>query len=206
MNIREDIKMSSYYGGKPGKSFIIVETFDSIASMTEKFKLGPVYTDVAFDEYVIINTQHKHNPENGQIFRRGYDYNSDRKIMNYQLVQDDKKQNQKYEAVAIFAHGAIYVGTIAGPAGRAPQLNLTTYNNIAFNEIAEDGQPKIVSLADLNLALYPDDQTILMKLNQEFPKGEGLYEENSLRPFYAVKIDINENRGDNHIEEYHYYC
>lgn len=198
--------MSSYYGGKPGKSFIIVETFDSIASMTAKFALGPAYTDVAFDEYVIINTQHKHNPENGQIFRRGYDYNSDRKIMNYQLVQDDKKQNQKYEAVAISAFGAIYVGTIAGPAGRAPQLNLTTYENIAFNEITEDGQPKIVSLADLKLALYPDDQTILMKLNQEFPQGKDLYEEDSLRPFYAVKIDINENRGDNHIVEYHYYC
>ena len=48
--------MSNFYGGKDGRSFIIVKEFQSIHEMVEKFKLGPVYTEVNFDEYVLINT------------------------------------------------------------------------------------------------------------------------------------------------------
>ena len=70
--------MSNFYGGKEGRSFVITKEFQSIAEMTEAFKQGPLYTEVNFDEYVLINTVNKNSPENGQLFRRGYDYNSDR--------------------------------------------------------------------------------------------------------------------------------
>jgi len=42
--------------------------------MVDSFKQGYAYEDVNFEEYVIINTKNKDNPDNGKIFRRGSDY------------------------------------------------------------------------------------------------------------------------------------
>lgn len=66
--------MSSFYGGRPGASFIITTTFSSVNEMIENFKLGPNYNTVYYDEYVLINTQNKTDPTNGNVYRRGYDY------------------------------------------------------------------------------------------------------------------------------------
>lgn len=93
--------MYSFYGGRPGNSFIIVKTFPSKDVMIENFKKGPLYQDVHYDEYVLINTQNKMDETNGQIYRRGYNYNSEE-------------------------GGAEYIGTIVGPQGNAPHLVLTT--------------------------------------------------------------------------------
>ena len=60
------------------RPFIIKKKFDSVAQMVEKFSLGLSYLDVNFEEYVLIETKHKNNPENGMIFRRGYDVNSEK--------------------------------------------------------------------------------------------------------------------------------
>ena len=69
----------SFYGGKQGRSYQIVQHFDSIYDMFTNFSQGNTYTDVAFDEYVIIDTilnrNQKNNPENGIIYRRGYNFN-----------------------------------------------------------------------------------------------------------------------------------
>lgn len=189
--------MGSYYGGKPGNSFVIVKTFPSIAAMTEVFKLGPNYVDVNFDEYVLINTEYKNNPENGQIFRRGYDYNSTtRTITSYTFGREDSKQI--YANKEILAAGAEYVGTIVGPAGRASKLNLTGFTDETFDDVKELSLPN-----DLGLALYPDDATIVNKLNE-------LDNDNKLpdlgdKTFYTVKIDVNENMGEGHIVEWHFY-
>ena len=95
----------SFYGGKQGYSFILSKSFLSIESMIEKFKLGPAYTDVKYGEYVIINTVDKNDITNGQIFQRGYEYlNSN--------------------------GGAIYIGTIVGPAGPAPMSEIKTYEAV----------------------------------------------------------------------------
>ena len=68
----------SFYGGKQGRSFHIVERYDSVYEMVSKFQEGTNYTDVAFDEYVLIDTilnnNQKSNPENGLLYRRGYNY------------------------------------------------------------------------------------------------------------------------------------
>lgn len=80
----------SFYGGKPGSSFTVVQNFSSVSLMVENFAKGPNYTDVNYDEYVLINTATKTDPDNGKIYRRGYDYTDN-------------------------MGGAIYIGTIAGP-------------------------------------------------------------------------------------------
>lgn len=96
---------SSFYGGKPGSSFVIVKSFSSIAEMVSAFKKGGNYTAVHYDEHVLINTENRHDPDNGKLYRRGYDYTNN-------------------------LGGAIYIGTIVGPAGHAPMLELTTIEEV----------------------------------------------------------------------------
>lgn len=64
--------MYSFYGGRPGNSFVIITTFKSVNDMVIAFKKGPEYKTVHYDEYVMINTDNKNNLENGRLYRRGY--------------------------------------------------------------------------------------------------------------------------------------
>jgi len=66
--------MYSFYGGRPGNSFVIVTTYESVDDMIKNFEKGPEYTAVHYNEYVLINTPNKNDRDNGKIFRRGYDY------------------------------------------------------------------------------------------------------------------------------------
>ena len=138
---------NSFYGGRRGASFVIVKNYLDIPSMTKDFAQGNSFKDVAFDEYVLINNPNKNHPDNGKIFRRGYDYSSNRKIEAYRLKYKDENNNEvAYPEVAeehyknllerdffsehseeIEAHGAEYIGTIIGPAGKAPLLTVTSY-------------------------------------------------------------------------------
>ena len=116
---------TSFYGGKPGFSFIIVKSFSSVAEMVENFKKGPTYSAVHYDEHVLINTENKNNPDNGKVFRRGYDYTNE-------------------------MGGAVYVGTIVGPAGRAPMLELTTIERVKLKQQTE-GYEKRYSEGDYSV-------------------------------------------------------
>ena len=103
--------MYSFYGGRPGNPFVIVKAFGSQAQMKAAFAQGPNYTEVHYDEYVLINTANKNDLTNGNIYRRGYDFNNAE------------------------THGAEYVGCIAGPSGDAPQLSLATLDQVnALND------------------------------------------------------------------------
>lgn len=93
--------MYSFYGGRPGNSFIIIKNFPTVQDMVTAFSGGPNYTDVHYDEYVIINTQDKNSEDNGKIYRRGYEYTNSQ-------------------------GGAEYIGTIVGPSGNAPMVQMTT--------------------------------------------------------------------------------
>lgn len=104
---------SSFYGGQPGTSFIIIKSYLSIAEMVDDFKRGPDFTAVHFEEHVLINTVNKNDPDNGKIFRRGLNYTND-------------------------LGGAVYVGTIVGPAGKAPMLEMTTID-VVKNMQEEEG-------------------------------------------------------------------
>lgn len=97
--------MNSFYGGRPGNPFVIIATFNSKQQMIENFKLGAAYTAVHYDEHVLINTINKNDPDNGKIYRRGYDLNNG-------------------------LGGAEYIGTIVGPAGKAPHLEMTTQSAV----------------------------------------------------------------------------
>ena len=104
---------TSFYGGREGRSFVIVKEFKTIAEMVEKFRQGPSYKEVNFDEYVLINTEHKNNPENGRIFRRGYDFSSGRTISCFRLKQfydGNGELLQNYYENTINAAGAVYIG------------------------------------------------------------------------------------------------
>ena len=107
--------MYSFYGGRPGNSFVIITTFKSIQDMIDAFKQGPNYTAVHYDEYVMINTSNKNDPDNGKIFRRGYNFNEKKEDENGNL-QD--------------TGGAQFIGTIVGPSGNAPKLVMTTLQQI----------------------------------------------------------------------------
>lgn len=104
---------SSFYGGLPGFSFIIVKSFASEAEMIAAFKQGPDYTTVHYEEHVLINTENKNDSTNGNVYRRGYDYTND-------------------------LGGAIYVGTIVGPAGKAPMLEMTTIQDVKNKQAEEE--------------------------------------------------------------------
>ena len=100
----------SFYGGKQGRTYHLVEHFDSITAMCTQFAKGGQYTDVNYGEYVIIDTPYKGNSDNGIIYRRGFDYQSD-------PGTDTVKQP---------GNGAIYIGQIVGPAGQSPALVAST--------------------------------------------------------------------------------
>lgn len=130
---------NSFYGGRQGTPFIIVNRFRYISSeetylskeekekfvkpdandkgitvdswikqfcMKDAFSQGGSYTDVSYDEYVIIDSFNKNDDNNGKIFRRGYN------------ITDE-------------LGGAQYIGQIVGPKGGAPQMKLDSYANVA---------------------------------------------------------------------------
>lgn len=101
--------MESFYGGRPGNSFIIVESFSSIDEMTRKFQQGMNYNKVYFDQYVIINNPND-SRENGKVYRRGYDLSNG-------------------------LGGAEYVCSIQGPAGKTPTIELIPYDEIDPEQI-----------------------------------------------------------------------
>ena len=134
--------MSGFYGGREGRSFVITKEFQTITEMVENFSKGPSYNEVHFDEYVLINTLNKNNPENGQLFRRGYDFDTDRTISSYQLGRD--KEGKTFIKRNIPAGGAVYVGTIVGPAGKAPTFNFNLYDDVvALTDVAILDNPAI---------------------------------------------------------------
>lgn len=185
--------MSSYYGGKPGGAFVIVKSFASIQEMATAFAKGPGYTDVSFDDYVMINTANRNNPENGQIFRRSLDYKTKDTIKNYKEVEGDKK---RFEETSTVSGGAIYVGTVAGPAGRAPLFNLGQYE--ALEQKAEVAEKTFTDLG-LTYSETSVDEDVVSALNAQYPNGLNIYGDNLSREYNCVKVMF----GDNYR---YYYC
>ena len=167
------MEYNSFYGGRRGASFIIVKTYPDIPTMCRDFAEGGDFTTVGYDEYVLINTYNKNHPDNGKIFRRGYDYNSERIISCYRAYKNDDTNKEiingnetdylnchyKYDNVA--AGGAEYIGTIAGPAGRSPLIELTNYQNAAIKQ-AQEGFEQRKSFGEYkpnDLAIVPGKTT-----------------------------------------------
>ena len=107
------MEYNSFYGGRRGASFVIVKRYSTIAEMVAAFSQGGDYKTVNYDEYVLIDTENKNNPDNGKIYRRGYEYNNS-------------------------MGGAVYEGQIVGPAGLAPHTEMHTIDEVEQIQERED--------------------------------------------------------------------
>lgn len=135
---------TSFYGGKPGVPFIIAKNYNDYYQMIEDFSKGPAFTEVAFGEYILISTENKNNKHNGELYRRGLNYTNE-------------------------LGGAIYTGTIVGPAGKAPMLELSTIAEIEQKEVEAPDEARKASgfLSVENSSLVPgkiDDGTFNDKI------------------------------------------
>lgn len=75
---------NSFYGGQDARPFIITKKFKTVKEMIENFIKGITYTEVNFEDYVLIETINKNHPDNGKIFRRGYNiFDTSKKIECY---------------------------------------------------------------------------------------------------------------------------
>ena len=191
--------MNSFYGGKQGSSFIIAQTYTTIAEMVANFGKNNSACPVNFDEYALINTVNKNNPENGQVFRRGYDYNSGRKIISYKHTYG--KENP-YEEIEIEANGAVYIGTIVGPAGRAPIFNFGQYEDVQNTTIVHTKY-----FSDIGIT-YPSESgrsTVVSKLNSlttiDAETGVVSFFDDIITDFYSLELIKDDSRS-----MVQYYC
>lgn len=129
--------MYSFYGGKQGISYDIRAHFDSVKDMCTAFAQGGAYTDVNYGEYVlidtIINRHAKSDPQNGLLYRRGFEY-TEPIIEDMPKQKDYKDAGGQPDVAALMAAfsayikapgaGAEYVGQIVGPQGEAPHMEI----------------------------------------------------------------------------------
>ena len=110
--------MYSFYGGRPGNSFVITKTYTSKEDMLADFNSNNC--QVHYDEYVLINNTDKLHEQHGNIYRRAY---------------------------GIDENAAVLIGNIAGPPGSAPTIQFKDYDNSIFNDEDEtnEGNFKLVS-------------------------------------------------------------
>lgn len=192
--------MSDFYGGREGRSFVIAKEFRTISEMVTNFQKGPSYTEVNFDEYVLINTFNKNNPENGQLFRRGYDFDSDRTILSYNLAKNTTEDGEKtFLNLEVPAGGAIYVGTIVGPAGRAPLLNLAQYDAILDRTLIVNSEtftiPKEIDVSTV--------ASVLVYLNSYYPNGVETTSPQTGKKVMAKNVRFNIPKSS--YNKYHYF-
>lgn len=120
--------MSSFYGGKQGRTYNIVQRYDSVEDMCKAFAKGGACTEVNYGQYVIIDTtlQSRSNIENGALYRRGFDYlQTIKPIPKRESFPTDNDFISAYKAyIQRPGAGAVYVGKIVGPEGRTPQITL----------------------------------------------------------------------------------
>ena len=114
--------MDSFYGGKPGQSIVLKAHFPYFDDMVDAFKKGEEYKDVWFGEYCIISCPNLNHPDNGKVYRRGFDYQ-----------QDDGD--------------AQYIGQIRGPASGTPWFEMTSLADVQeiskrpLDRDGDDGEP-----------------------------------------------------------------
>ena len=165
---------NSFYGGRQGASFVIVNRFYYIDKktiptnemitfiqpdaekkgltieqwynkycMAQAFSQGGSYTEVNYDEYVIIDSFNKNDYNNGKIYRRGYNINDE-------------------------LGGALYIGQIVGPKGGAPIMNLEAFDIVKTKADEEPATSEYkegaLEISELNLIPGKDGSTFNDKI------------------------------------------
>lgn len=201
----------SFYGGRQGNSFVLVKSYPDVPSMVTDFKKGNNFSQVKYDEYVIINAYNKNCNDNGKIFRRGYDYNSDRQISYskpYKLVDGEEVQVPKadcteeglkyafYKTAYIDAGGAIQIATIVGPQGKSPMLTLKSYEDFPSNqgnsnlELTSSGE---FSIDNESLVSGRNNDKILWKSHSHVDdqKDQGIAQVGLQIPYPVIDFSLN---------------
>lgn len=155
--------MESFYGGRPGASFIIAKTFPSVVDMVQAFGGGSGYNEVYYDEYVMIQSNVTDN-DNGKIYRRGYDLNNG-------------------------LNGAEFIGSICGPAGPASYLELYPYSAIKPKNSADASTNPVYGLIEeqcdkLLTGTYPDINAFELIPGKETENGTDIYNNNIIYKYY----------------------
>lgn len=155
--------MESFYGGRPGASFIIAKTFPSVNDMVQAFGSGSGYNEVYYDEYVMIQSNVTDN-DNGKIYRRGYDLNNG-------------------------LNGAEFIGSICGPAGPASYLELYPYSAIKPKNSADASTNPVYGLIEeqcdkLLTGTYPDINAFELIPGKETENGTDIYNNNIIYKYY----------------------
>ena len=142
---------NSFYGGRRGASFILRNSYPTIQDMLADFH-DPNTTDkIGFDEYTIISNENRSWPENGRIFRRGYDYNDQtRKIQKWDS-QEKKFVDTDY------SYGAELVGSIVGPPSPAPNIKMAPFANIGttISQEAEYSNMDVLEASQGQMTIVP---------------------------------------------------
>ena len=142
--------MNSFYGGKQGRTYHIVARYNSVQQMVTQFQRGGDYTEVNYGQYVIIDTigeeGGRSNPQNGLLFRRGFNYNqvlnsNEPQLSSYQISgtqQYDYEafQSAWFEWVQNAGGGAEYIGQIVGPKGQPGTIEPISWRE--YNEYLND--------------------------------------------------------------------
>lgn len=165
--------MNSFYGGKEGRSYAIVKSFDSVANMVSSFQKGAGYTEVNYGEYVIIDTVGQNpspstnldDPDNGKIYRRGIDYT-----------------NQE-------TGGAIYIGQIRGPRGKMSPITLMdmeSFENIDTGKVIIDGGASTITQPSNSVSITENGSTKTIQIGYKNYADN----ESGLNMQSAIGIDI----------------
>lgn len=109
--------MDSLYGGRPGSSFTIKKTFESLNEMNAAFSSGDGYTDVWYDEFCIVDSENINNKENGTLCQR---LRAPRQLTDGSAVYYD------------------IIGRIAGPASGTPSIGFCQLGEYNENLTAKD--------------------------------------------------------------------
>ena len=108
-----------------------------LKGMVNCFSKGGAYTDVNYGEYVIIDTilnLHRYNdPQNGLLYRRGFQYN--------QIIENSTYQYP--------GGGAIYVGQIVGPPGKNTLIKAANWTQPSEQQEQEEEDLSSSSIANL---------------------------------------------------------
>ena len=157
--------MYSFYGGKQGRTYKITSHFDSIYDMVQAFQNGGNYTDVNYDEYVIIDTilrkNQKNNAENGILYCRGYDFSQEFNPEEVTLDDDHTlSPNQLTETeVTLYAnaynteyeYGELTSGSIS------VQRKVPKYYNFSYKIAPNNVVEIIIDTDDFNTEAWNDD-------------------------------------------------
>lgn len=185
--------MSSFYGGKQGRTYNLVKRYDTVDAMVQAFHGGGAYTEVNYGEYVIIDTvlsSGRSNIENGLLYRRGFDYNADPSFTKPDQSSfidestgyfDKQSFSQAWKKwVQDPGAGAIYVGQIVGPEGGSPKIEIQQWS---------DFETQLGSTAFLN-----DGNSIILDRKPGKQDNNGVINFNDV--IQAGYVNIRDNHGD----------